>query len=70
MHTHPRIREYVMVGANLPPPRSNRVKCKQGKVHTVRILWINFHQCCGNTVDQALAAYAQSWVSGNGGSIF
>ena len=27
-HTHPRIREYVMVGANLPPPRSNRVKYK------------------------------------------
>ena len=26
MHTHPRIREYVMVGANLPPPESNRVK--------------------------------------------
>ena len=27
MHTHPRIREYVMVGANLPPPPgSNRVK--------------------------------------------
>ena len=25
MHTHPRIREYVMVGANLPPPGSNRV---------------------------------------------
>ena len=25
MHTHPRIREYVMVGANLPP-ESHRVK--------------------------------------------
>ena len=24
MHTHPRIREYVMVGANLPPPELNK----------------------------------------------
>merc|ERR1719341_2365776 len=31
MHTHPRIREYVMVGANLPPPESNRVKLRQPK---------------------------------------
>ena len=25
-HTHPRIRKYVMVGADLPPPELNRVK--------------------------------------------
>ena len=25
-HTHTRIRNYVRVGANLPPPESNRVK--------------------------------------------
>ena len=26
MQTHPRIRKYVMVGADLPPPELNRVK--------------------------------------------
>ena len=25
-HTHTRIRKYVMVGADLPPPGTNRVK--------------------------------------------
>ena len=44
------------------PSKQNRatyVKCKQGQVHTVRILWINFHQCCGNATKQALPANAQ-----------
>ena len=35
------------------------VKCKQWQVHTVRILWINFHQGCGNVTHQALPANAQ-----------